>query len=174
MKNYILLAYILLIASGCKNNIQGQKKNNLYQTIVKAYIEYRNSNKELDKNKNILLIGANTSEYYENSYWIDVSFENPKLLHDVKYSKVYEIEDYKLIIDESFEKSEILKNSFKETKYENFNLATQQIDYSVKNWHIIFNSKNEVIRITSPYQKSKEIKSLLLKKGVKFSKDYEE
>lgn len=174
MKNYILLVYMLLMVSSCKNTIQGQRRNNLYQSIVKAYIEYRNSKKELNNAENILTIGANTSDNIKNAYGLDISFVNPKLLHDVKYSKVYEIEGYKLIIDESLNKSDILNKSFKETRYENFNLAKDLIDYNTKNWHIIFNSKNEIIRITSPYQKSKEIKELLMRKGVKFSKNYEE
>ncbi|STC92930.1 hypothetical protein [Chryseobacterium carnipullorum] len=86
---------------------------------------------------------------------------------------MYEIEGYKLIIDESLNKSDILKHSFKETKYEDFNLATKLIDYDSKNWYIVFNSKNEVIRI-SPQQKSKEIKEILLKKGVKFSQEFDD
>ncbi|PQA89872.1 hypothetical protein B0A69_21870 [Chryseobacterium shigense] len=164
----------LIILCSCKNYFYSQKKSNLYQDIVKTYIEYRNSGKILNKEENILLIGANTSKYYENSYWVDVTFVSPMLLQDVKYTKVYQIGGYKLIIDESLNKSDILNKSFKETKYENFNLAKDLIDYNTKNWHIIFNSKNEIIRITSPYQKSKEIKELLMRKGVKFSKDYEE
>ncbi|MDR6488478.1 hypothetical protein J2799_002996 [Chryseobacterium vietnamense] len=173
MKRFFLLMCLIILCS-CKNNFYSQRKSNLYQDIVKTYIEYRNSGKSLNKEENILLIGANTSKYYENSYWVDVTFVSPMLLQDVKYTKVYQIDGYKLIIDESFKKSNILKSSFKETKYENFNLAKDLIDYNVKNWHIIFNSKNEIIRITSPYRKSKEIKELLMRKGVKFSKDYEE
>jgi len=52
-------------------------------------------------------------------------------------------------------------------------ILIQLIDYDSKNWYIMFNSKNEVIRI-SPQQKSKEIKEILLKKGVKFSLDFDD
>ncbi len=173
MKNCFLLVFTLLLISSCKNNIHSQKKNNLYQNIVKAFIDYRNSETEISKKENILIIGSNTSQNVENAYWLDVWFVNPKLLQDFKYSKVYEIEGYKLIIDESLNKSDILKHSFKETKYEDFNLATKAIDYDSKNWYIVFNSKNEVIRI-SPQQKSKEIKEILLKKGVKFSQEFDD
>ncbi|AZA48688.1 hypothetical protein EG346_11070 [Chryseobacterium carnipullorum] len=163
----------MLLISSCKNNIYSQKNNSLYQNIVKAFIKYRNSETEISKKENILIIGASTSQNVENAYWLDVWFVNPKLLQDFKYSKVYEIEGYKLIIDESLNKSDILKHSFKETKYEDFNLATKLIDYDSKNWYIVFNSKNEVIRI-SPQQKSKEIKEILLKKGVKFSQEFDD
>lgn len=167
MKNYFLLVCILMLS--CKTNIQGQRKNNLYKNIVEAYIEYRN----LDKKENILILGANKSENVENAYWVDIAFVNPKLLSGFKYSKVYKINGYKLILDESLDKSNELKNLFDEIKYENFNLAKQSIDYNLKNWHITFNSKNEIIRI-APQQKSKEIKDLLMKKGVKFCKNFDE
>lgn len=160
-----------MLVNSCKNYIQSQSKNNLYQNIVETYIEYRNLDKELDKKENILILGANKSENTENAYWIDIAFVNPKLLSDFKYSKVYEINGYKLILDESLDKSNELKNLFDEVKYENFNLATESIDYNLRNWHITFNSKNEIIRI-SPLQKSKNIKDLLVKKGVKFSSEY--
>ncbi|MGN7863604.1 hypothetical protein [Chryseobacterium sp. 22458] len=173
MKNYFLLVFVVLFMSSCKNNLHSQKKNNLYQNIVKAFIDYRNSEKEISKKENILIIGANTSENDKNSYWLDIWFVNPKLLQDFEYSKVYEIEGYKLIINESLNKSDILKHSFKETKYENFNLATELINYDSKNWYIVLNSKNEVIRI-SPQQKSKEIKEILLKKGIKFSQELDD
>lgn len=172
-KNYILLICVLIIVTGCRSNISGQRKNNLYQNIIRAFIENRNSKIKIDPQTNILLIGANTNENFKDAYWLDMSFVNPKLLHDFKYTKVYEIEGYRLIIDELLNKSSELKSSFKETKYENLNLATEIIDYDSKHWLITFNSKNEIIRI-SPQQKSKEIKELLLKKGVKFSKDFEE
>lgn len=151
--------------------MQSQKKDNLYQNIVKAFIDYRNSETEISKKENILIIGANTDENVENAYWFDIWFVNPKLLQNFEYTKVYEIDGYKLIIDESLNKSEILKNSFKEIKFENLNLANKLIEYDSKNWYIVFNSKNEIIRI-SPQQKSEMIKEILIKKGVKFSKDY--
>lgn len=173
MKNYFLLVFTMLFMSSCKNNLHSQKKNNLYQNIVKAFIDYRNSETEISKKENILIIGASTSQNDENTYWIDMWFVNPKLLKDFQYSKVYEIEGYKLIIDESLDRFTDLKKSFKETKYENFNLAIQPIDYDSKNWYIVFNSKNEVVRI-SPQQKSKEIKEILLKKGVKFSQEFDD
>ncbi|MBW8361667.1 MAG: hypothetical protein K0M56_05705 [Kaistella sp.] len=173
MKNYILLACMLLIVSSCKNNITEHREKNLYQSIVKAYIEYGNLEKEVDKKENIIIFGANKSENTDNAYWVDIAFVNPQLLSDFKYSKVYEIEGYKLILDESSDKSTELKNSFKETEYVNFNLAKDLIDYSLKNWHITLNSQNEIIRV-SPQQESMEIKNLLLKKGVKFNDDFEE
>ena len=171
MKNNFFLVLVLLLTVSCKNNIQGQKKNNLYQNIVKAFIDYRNSETKISKKENILIIGANTSENVENAYWLDIWFVNPKLLQDFEYSKVYEIEGYKLIIDESLNKSDILKNSFKEIRFENLNLATELIEYDSKNWYIVFNSKNEIIRI-SPQKNSQEIKNLLTKKKIKFSKDF--
>lgn len=173
MKDYIVLILVLLFLTSCKNNMLGQKKNDLYQDIVKAFIDHRNSETEISKEENIVIIGANTDDNIENAYWLDMWFVNPKLLKDFKYSKIYQIEGYKLIIDESLNKSNILKNSFKQTKYENLNLAEKLIEYDSKNWHIVFNSKNEVIRI-SPFQRSGEIKNILEKKKVKFSKDFEE
>lgn len=162
---------MIFLANNCNSYLYSQQKQNIYQIIVRAFIQDRNSQVKIDPQKNILIIGADNSERFENGYWLDISFVNPKLLFDFKYTKVYNIDGYKLIIDESLSKSSILESSFMETKYENFNLATQQIDYDSKNWLITFNWKNEIIHI-SPQRRSKEIKDLLLKKGIKFSKDY--
>lgn len=174
MRKYILLIYILIFANSCKNHFYAQQKEDIYQVIVKEFIEERNSQIKIDPKENILMVGANITEDKENSYNIVISFVNPKLLSGFKYSKVYIIDGYRLIIDESDSqenKWQILKNSFKETKYENFNLAIQPIEYDSKYWLITFNSKNEIIRI-SPQKNSQEIKNLLTKKKIKFSKDF--
>ncbi|MPS73185.1 MAG: hypothetical protein E2590_08550 [Chryseobacterium sp.] len=176
MRKYFLLVCIIILANSCKNHLHSQQRKDVYQTIVRAFIENRNSQIKIDSKENILIVGASDSENDKDSYNIVMSFVNPKLLSGFEYSKVYMIDGYRLIIDESKEsknKSQILKNSFKETKFENFNQAKEIIDYDSRYWLITFNSKNEVIRI-SPFQKSKEIKDLLLKKGIKFSKDFEE
>ena len=146
---------------------------NFYCTLNQyiQFIENRNSEKEINKEENILVIGANKSSDMVNAYWLDISFVNPKLLYDFKYTNVYEIDGYKLIIDESLDKANDLKESFTKTKYENFNLAKDIIDYDSKYWLITFNFKDEIIRI-SPQQKSKNIKDLLIKKGVKFSTEF--
>ena len=68
----------------------------------------------------------------------------------MNYTKVYLIDGYRLIIDESLNNSEILKRSFKETKFENLNLAVKHIDYSVKNWYLIFNDDYEIMQFQRP------------------------
>ncbi|KMQ67512.1 hypothetical protein ACM39_13835 [Chryseobacterium sp. FH2] len=176
MKKYFLLVCIIILANSCKNNFHAQQKKDVYQSIVRAFIEDRSSQVKIDSKENILILGANNSENDKDSYNIVMSFVNPKLLSGFEYSKVYIIDGYRLIIDESKEsknKSQIFKNSFKETKFENLNQAENIIDYDSKYWLITFNSKNEIIRI-SPFQKSKYIKDLLLKKGIKFSQDFED
>jgi hypothetical protein len=90
---------------------------------------------------------------------------------DFKYSKVYEINGYKLIVSEDLNKSYLLENIFKELPYENLNLAKMAITYNTTNWHITLNSKNEVVEIL-PQEKSKEIKNILKNKGIKFSGNY--
>lgn len=167
MKKLFMLIVINIIVS-CHSNVQRHKRSELFHTIVQAYIEYRNSEREFNREENILTISANTSENTEDAFGLDIGFVNPKLLYGVNYTKVYLIDGYRLIIDESLNKSEILKKSFKETKFENLNLAVKHIDYSVKNWYLIFNDDYEIIGIPAPYQKSEEIKKLLMKRNVKF------
>ena len=151
--------------------MQAQSNTNLYHKIIRAFIENRNSEKEINEDENILAIGANKDSVMVGSYWLDISLINPKLLYNFKYTNVYEIDGYKLIIDESLDKAKDLKKSFTKTKYENFNLAKDIIDYDSKYWLIIFNSKNEIIRL-SPQPKSKHIKEFLLKKGIKFNHEF--
>src|SRR5690606_9437485 len=170
----IILLSLIMILNSCSSFLNGQtKKNDIYKTIVQEYITYRNSERKIENEKNIILMGANSNDSIEGSYWIELFFVNPELLQDIQYSKVYTIDGYNLIIDESLDKSYLLKNSFKETTYQNFNLAKIPIDYSVTNWNITFNSENEIIKIL-PLKKTKIIKEILLKKGINFSKEYED
>lgn len=74
----------------------------------------------------------------------------------MNYTKVYLIDGYRLIIDESLNNSEILKRSFKETKFENLNLAVKHIDYSVKNWYLIFNDDYEIMQFQRPIKNRKK------------------
>lgn len=120
--------------------------------------------------KNIIIVGAQVDEFNKDNYWIDLHFINPELLLDFKYSKVYEVEGYKLIISESLNKSYILKKSFKEIPFENFNKAKLPFTYSTNNLHITLNSKNEITEI-SHQQNVEIIKRILEKKGVKLSLD---
>jgi hypothetical protein len=176
MRKHLLLVCVFVLTNSCNSHLYSQQKKNVYEIIVKAFIEDINLKIKINPKENILIVGAAQSERFENSYWLEMSFVNPKLLSGFEYSKVYVIDGYRLIIDESKDsknKSHLLKNSFKETKYENLNLATELIDYDSKYWLITFNSKNEVISI-SPFQKSKDIKEILLKKGVKFSQEFDD
>lgn len=176
MSKYFSLVFIIILGVSCKNHLYSQQSKDVYQQVVSAFIKDRNSQVKIDPKQNILILAANTNENDMNSYNIIISFVNPKLLTGFRYSKVYKIDGYRLIIDESKDlrnKSELLKKSFKETKYEDLNLAIKPIEYDSKYWLITFNSKNEITHI-SPFQKSKEIKELLLKKEVKFSADFED
>lgn len=168
-KKYYLLLLLTLIIS-CSSAIFNKEKEPTKEIII-SYIEFRNQQKTIDPKTNILIIGAQTAGNKKDNYWIDVCFVNPALLMDFKYSKVYEVNGYKLIISEDLDKSYLLEKSFKEVPYENFNKAKIAITYNTTNWHIILNSRNEVIEIL-PQEKASTIKSILEKKGVKFSKDY--
>lgn len=168
---YLLIFFVLIIS--CSTAIFN-KENNTTRNIVASYIEYRNQQKVVSPKTNIIIIiiiGAQSDDAKNGNYWIDLCFANPALLMDFKYSKVYEINGYKLIISEDLDKSYLLENTFKEVPYENLNLAKMAITYNTTNWHITLNSRNEVVEIL-PQEKSNEIKSLLEKKSIKFSKDY--
>jgi len=92
-----------------------------------------------------------------------------------QYSKVYLIRGYKIIIDEFLNKSflEALFKDLQRLPMQDFNLGKYQYTYNPNMWRIVFNNKNEVI-LLSPQDKAETIKSILEKKGVKFSKDYQE
>lgn len=166
---YFLLILVFLIIS-CSTTIFN-KKNNTARNIVTSYIEFRNQQKVINPKKNIIIIGAQSDDAKNGNYWIDLCFVNPALLMDFKYSKVYEVNGYKLIVSEDLDKSYLLEKAFKEVPYENLNLAKMAITYNTTNWHITLNNKNEVVEIL-PQEKSEEIKNILEKKRVKFSKDY--
>lgn len=176
MSKYFSLVFIIILGVSCKNHLYSQQSKDVYQQVVSAFIENENSQVNIDPKQNILILAASTNENDMNSYNIVISFVNPKLLTGFNYSKVYKIDGYRLIIDESKDvrnKSELLKKSFKEAKYEDLNQAIKPIEYDSKYWLITFNSKNEITHI-SPFQQSKEIQKLLLKKNMKFSADFED
>lgn len=164
----------LLLTVSCKSQNYKETKNVIIPLIT-SYIEHKNEKTPIDNKKNIIVIGANTEEESPLSKDLNISFYfiNPKLLLDFKYSKVYKIKGYNLIISEDLNKSEVLKYAFKdfEVPYEDFNLGKVPFSYNTDYWRITLNNKNEVVEVL-PQQKSEEIKSLLEKKGVKFSKDY--
>ncbi|WP_312902302.1 hypothetical protein [Chryseobacterium taichungense] len=142
MSKYFSLVFIVILGVSCKNHLYSQQSKDVYQQVVSAFIEDRNSQIKIDPKQNILILAANTNENDMNSYNIVISFVNPKLLTGFHYSKVYKIDEYRLIIDESKDlrnKSELLKKSFKETKYEDLNLAIKPIEYDSKYWLITFN-----------------------------------
>lgn len=60
MKMLLMLIIINTIVS-CHSNVQRQKRSELFHTIVQTYIEYRNSEREFNREENILTISANTS-----------------------------------------------------------------------------------------------------------------
>lgn len=167
------LLFLLLTVSCKSQNYKGTK--NVIIPSITSYIEHKNEKTPIDSKKNIIVIGANTEEDNPTNKNLNISFYfiNPKLLLDFKYSKVYEIKGYNLIISEDLNKSEVLKYAFKdfEIPYENFNLGKIPFSYNTDYWRITLNNKNEIVEIL-PQEKSEEIKSLLEKKGVKFSKDY--
>lgn len=167
-KYYLLVFFVLIISC---NATFFSKENNVAKEIVISYIEFRNQKKIVNPKSNTIIIGAQSDDAKNGNYWIDLCFVNPALLMDFKYSKVYEINGYKLIVSEDLDKSYILGKTFKEIPYENLNLAKIAITYNTTNWHITLNSKNEVVEIL-PQEKSKEIKSILEKKGIRFSKNY--
>lgn len=168
-KSHCLLILFVLIIS-CSTNIFN-KEDNTARNIVTSYIEFRNQQKVINPKTNIIIIGAQSDDVKNGNYWIDLCFVNPALLIDFKYSKVYEISGYKLIVSEDLNKSYLLEKTFKEVPYENLNLAKMAITYNTTSWHITLNNKNEVVEIL-PQEKAETIKSILEKKGVKFSKDY--
>lgn len=171
MKNNIYCLLILFFLTISCNATIFSQENSTAKKIALSYIEFRNKQKIINPKTNIIIIGVQSDDAKNGNYWIDLCFVNPALLMDFKYSKVYEINGYKLIVSKDLNKSYLLENTFKELPYENLNLAKMAITYSTTNWHITLNSKNEVVEIL-PQEKSKEIKNILKNKGIKFSDNY--
>jgi hypothetical protein len=170
IKKYIVLIGILIIAIGCSSTKQVIDDNKMIiRNIVTSFIEYRNKDNRIDPKENILIVGVNVDA--NRSHRILLTFDNPKLMTGFNYSKVYEINGYKLIIADDMNGAYLIENVFKEVPYEDFNLAKMAITYETITWHITLNSKNEVVEVL-PQEKVGIIKNILEKKGVKFSKDY--
>lgn len=170
MKNKIKLIFtciFMMILFSCKS-----QNNMSVMPFIKTYIDNIQRNPSINGKDNILVVG---SKKEENDYWVYTYLINPKYMSGFKYTNVYLLEGYKTIIDESLDKA-FLESIFKKLKklpFQNFNLAQYPYTYNPNMWRIVFNNKNEVILI-SPQDKAETIKSILEKKGVKFSKDYEE
>ncbi|MCX8532072.1 hypothetical protein [Chryseobacterium luquanense] len=167
---FFLLLFFLTIS--CKSQNYKETKNIIINS-VESYIKYKNENATIDNKKNIIIIGANSANDKDKNISVSFYFINPNLLVNFNYSKVYSMNKYKIAIDKSLNKSDILEYAFKdfEIPYENFNLAKLPYSYNHDYWNLIIDSNSEIIEIL-PEEKSKEIKNILEKKGVKISKNY--
>lgn len=170
MENKIKLIFtsiFMMILFSCKS-----QNNTSVMSFIKTYIDESKNNPAIGSKENILIVG---SKKEEKDYWVYVYLINPNYMLDFKYTNVYLLEGYKTIIDEFLDKA-FLESIFKKLKklpFQNFNLAQYPYSYNPNMWRIVFNNKNEVILI-SPQDKAENIRNILEKKGVKFSKDYEE
>ncbi|ATN04837.1 hypothetical protein CRN76_05200 [Chryseobacterium indologenes] len=156
-----------MVLSSCKS-----QNNTSVMSFIKTYIDENKNNPTISSKENVLIVG---SKKEEKDYWVYVYLINPKYMSGFKYTNVYLVDGYKTIVDESLDKA-FLESIFKKLKklpLQNFNLAQYPYSYNPNMWRIVFNNKNEVILI-SPQDKAEAIKNILEKKGVKFSKDYEE
>ena len=157
----------MMVLSSCKS-----QNNTSVMSFIKTYIDENKNNPTISSKENVLIVG---SKKEEKDYWVYVYLINPKYMSGFKYTNVYLVDGYKTIVDESLDKA-FLESIFKKLKklpLQNFNLAQYPYSYNPNMWRIVFNNKNEVILI-SPQDKAEAIKNILEKKGVKFSKDYEE
>ncbi|WP_131667075.1 hypothetical protein [Chryseobacterium taiwanense] len=163
---------LFLLAISCKSQSYKETKTVIIP-MIECYIKYKNEKNTIDSKKNIIVIGAKIRDNDNKDLSISFYFINPQLLQSFNYSNVYSIHGYKMIVDKSLNKYDVLDYAFKgmEVPYENFNVAKAPFSYSTDYWNIILNSKNEVIEIL-PEEKSKKIKSTLEERRVKFSKDY--
>lgn len=170
MENKIKLIFTsicMMILFSCKS-----QNNTSVMPFIKTYIDDSKNNPAINDRENILIVG---SKKEEKDYWVYVYLINPKYMSGFKYTNVYLLDGYKMIVDESLDKS-FLESMFKKLKklpFQDFNLAKYPYNYNPNMWRIVFNNENEVILI-SPQEKAQTIKNILEKKGVKFSKDYEE
>lgn len=163
----VLTCICLIVLFSCKS-----QKNKAIIPFIATYIDYSKNNPAINSKENILVVGSNKNTN-EKDYWVYTYLVNPKFLSGFKYSNVYLLGGYKTIIDESLNTS-FLESTFinlEKLPMEDLNLAKYPYNYNTNMWRIVFNNKDEVVLI-SPQEKSEEIKSLLEKKGVKFSEDY--
>lgn len=165
MKNLILI--LLLILCSCKSSIINKDENLV--KIVKSYLEFRENNGTFNKEKDIIVIGAQNLE--NGNYWVEIAFDNVNYLYDRKYKNLYTFNGYKIILFEELDKSYLFEKIFKKLPYENLNKAKFSIDYSITPWHILLNKENEIISIQSQYLHD-DVFNILQKNEVKFSKDY--
>jgi len=139
--------------------------------ISKSYLQYQVKNNNLDSNTIIFVVAANT--FKQDSLWFEITFDNINSMVDAKYSNIYKLGNFKLIVDDEFNKSYILKEVFKQTIYEDINKGkrdgVRRDDFH--RWFLNMNNKYEVtsIDVTVPI---KEVVEVLKKNKVKFSKNF--
>ncbi|WP_230041226.1 hypothetical protein [Chryseobacterium sp. Bi04] len=174
MKEKLLLIFICILTLFLCKAQENATKNTSIMPFIETYIDTKNKEHTVDAKQNILIVGAHKVEN-EKEYWVYIYFINPEIMVGFQYSKVYLIRGYKIIIDEFLNKSflEALFKDLQRLPMQDFNLGKYQYTYNPNMWRIVFNNKNEVI-LLSPQDKAETIKSILEKKGVKFSKDYQE
>ncbi len=138
--------------------------------ITKSFVEFQyDSLKSLSKNEHILIMGADSVD--KDSIYLSICFVSTYNLKDVKYDKLFEFNDFKLIITDEMSKSYILKRLFKERAYEDINKSNYRINLHPKEWRVTLNNKNEVVSVESQFR-FKDVVRKLKKNKVKFADNF--
>ena len=89
----------------------------------------------------------------------------------MKYDKVYEFEGFKLVIMDNMNKSNILKDLFKEVAYIKFEKVGVRYLYHPKDWFLTLNNKSEVVYVESQFR-FKDVVRKLKNNKVRFAKNF--
>lgn len=161
----LILIFLLMSCNG--QNIKDKPSN--LKRITQSYIDFKKSIGKLDTENDVILMGANSID--NNTYWLDIVFDNSHNLYNMEYENLYQMDGLKIIVFKDLDKSIFLENIFQKIPYENLNKAKYNVSYDLVPFHTELNNKNEIISIKSKYS-LKEIMPFLKKNKVDFSKDF--
>jgi hypothetical protein len=168
-----ILRYIFLAAftlSFTHGYCQREGKSNFVK-ISTAYAKYMSTKNYVNHKDWVLII--NTSIESKDSIWFEITIKPTSKFINLKYTKVYKLNGYKLVIDEGFDSNKILTYLFHPAPFENFNKGKAgTVGYeNFQRWYFLMNKKYEVVSAHSAMS-IEEITNILKRNKVKLAKNF--
>ena len=176
MKSFTIAIILLLSIVGSGSYCQNVNKDNL-RKIVELYLKYAPKKFTLDTSNCVFIMSADSSSH-EDLFFFEITVFFTNDMFNIKYSEVYSLGRYKLIVNENSERFGILTDLFKKRPYEDLNKGKPPIPglytHDFHHWVFLMNNRFEILQVNSyppNLRPEPSIVKRLKKNKIKFAKN---
>ena len=168
IERIIIVAFFTFSFNKCY--CQKQEQDNFLK-ISKSYLKYMTSKKYINKENWILILG--TTPMNSDTMMFIITIRPTSSITNLKYEKVFKLNEYKLVIIEHFDSTKSLSHLFQPAEFENFNkgLNNGVVYENFQEWHFLMNKRYEVLSGYSALP-PKQLMGILKRDKIKVSKDF--